>query len=50
MDTQKSKTEKINESPEKRNWVSPEISNWENDNIEFAGGIGADGGTKAYVA
>ncbi|MFL0162570.1 hypothetical protein [Aquirufa salirivi] len=50
MDTQKSKTEKLNETPEKRNWVSPEISNWENDNIEIAFGIGVDGGSKAYAA
>ncbi|NHC49561.1 hypothetical protein G9H65_09460 [Cytophagaceae bacterium 50A-KIRBA] len=49
MDTQKSKTEKLNETPEKRNWVSPEISNWENDMIKNAlGGVGADGGSKGY--
>ncbi|WP_262887532.1 hypothetical protein [Aquirufa ecclesiirivi] len=41
MNTQKSETEKLNETPEKRNW--------ENDNLENAGGIGADGGSKAYA-
>ncbi|MCZ2472821.1 hypothetical protein G9H62_08220 [Aquirufa ecclesiirivi] len=49
MNTQKSKTEELNEYPEKRNWVSPEISNWENDMIKNSVGIGVDGGSKAYA-
>ncbi|MCZ2472822.1 hypothetical protein G9H62_08225 [Aquirufa ecclesiirivi] len=48
MNTQKSKTEESNETPEKRNWILPEIKNWENDNIENSGGIGADGAAKSY--
>ncbi|MFL0162569.1 hypothetical protein [Aquirufa salirivi] len=49
MNTQISKTEESDETPEKRNWVSPEISNWENDIIKNSVGIGADGGSKAYA-
>ncbi|MFL0162571.1 hypothetical protein [Aquirufa salirivi] len=48
MNPQELKSEKLNDNLEKKNWVSPEITNWENENIENAGGLGADGGTKAY--
>ncbi|NHC49562.1 hypothetical protein G9H65_09465 [Cytophagaceae bacterium 50A-KIRBA] len=44
-----STVEKTNEPMQKRAWISPEIKNWENDNLENAGGIGADGGSKAYA-
>lgn len=49
MNPQELIIDKLNETPEKRNWVSPEITNWENENIENTGGGGADGGTKAYI-
>ncbi|CAM3500580.1 hypothetical protein [Aquirufa ecclesiirivi] len=34
---------------EKRTWISPEIVNWENENIENTGGAGADGGAQTYL-
>ncbi|MCZ2474607.1 hypothetical protein G9H61_04070 [Aquirufa ecclesiirivi] len=33
---------------EKRTWVSPEIVNWENANIENAPGLGSDGIAQTY--
>ncbi|MHA8061897.1 hypothetical protein PQG22_11575 [Aquirufa beregesia] len=45
----KSPKENLFESNEKRIWVSPEITNWENENIENAGGLGGDGGTQTYL-
>lgn len=41
--------EKQNETPDKRIWISPEISNWENENIENSGGLGPDGSGQAYI-
>ncbi|MDF0694707.1 hypothetical protein [Aquirufa ecclesiirivi] len=34
---------------EKRTWVSPEIVNWENENIENIPGLGGDGGAQSYL-
>lgn len=36
-------------SNEKRNWVSPEISHWESENIENILGPGGDGGLQTYL-
>lgn len=33
---------------EKRAWVSPEINNWENENIENGPDFAVDGGAKSY--
>lgn len=41
--------EKSKKLVEKRNWISPEITNWENKNIENTGGIGPDGGGLGYL-
>ncbi|MFL0162572.1 hypothetical protein U0R11_09245 [Aquirufa sp. 1-SAACH-A3] len=49
MNLQELKSEKLYDNLEKKNWVSPEITNWENNNIENGGGLGADGGSKAYA-
>ncbi|MCZ2472825.1 hypothetical protein G9H62_08240 [Aquirufa ecclesiirivi] len=49
MNTQELKSEKFYHNLDKKNWVSPEITNWENENIENSVGLGADGGSKAYA-
>ena len=33
---------------EKKNWIEPQISTWESDQIKLGGGGFADAGTKTY--
>lgn len=33
---------------EKKNWIEPQISTWESEQIELGGGGFADAGTKTY--
>ncbi|MFL0162573.1 hypothetical protein [Aquirufa salirivi] len=49
-DSQNDNLGSSNVTQEKKNWISPKIAFWENENIENSGGLGADGGSKAYVS